>query len=291
MVPLPTWPRLAARVAALGRTHSSGRLSWGSVKEFHDGSLGSGTALMHEPYVNDPATNGTRVIDPARLAKEAHAAAAAGLQVAIHAIGDKAVDEVLDIMAGIEHSLPASAGGGPLRHRIEHAQHLSGAAAAARFGELGVTALLNPLHLITDRHMLHRSLGAYRSGHGRAFAYKTLLEAGAPMALASDWPVVDLDPMGSFYAAAYRRLPGDKQPWTASEAIPAETSLLGHTAHAAKAALLDEWVGRLRPGLKADFVLLSGSLLDLKGDVGEQLPAVLRTYMDGACVHGCAAAA
>lgn len=95
-MPLPTWPRLAARLAAAGRLHPGLRLFLGGAKEFYDGSLGSRTALMHEPYADDPSGGaGTRLGSVEGLAAAAGAADAAGLQVAVHAIGDLAVDEVL----------------------------------------------------------------------------------------------------------------------------------------------------------------------------------------------------
>ena len=139
------------------------------------------------------------------------AADAAGLQVAVHAIGDRAVDEVLQVYADLAaNSSSSCSGGGSSReqqqwqgqqgwrrapHRIEHAQHISGPAAAERMAAAGVAATPNPLHLPADAGVLEARLGAERAGAGRTYAFRTLLEAGVTAAFASDWPVVPLEPL------------------------------------------------------------------------------------------------
>lgn len=163
--------------------------------------------------------------------------------------------------------------------------------------------------------MLEARLGTARAAPGRAFAYALLSGAGAALAHASDWPVVESDPLGSYFVAAFRRGAEDAaadrervgEGATEGSDVAAEgeggeggsdggsapqlaprAALLGHTAWAADAAMLGGLVGRLRPGLRADFVVLSASPFDLKGrGGGEQLPRVLRTYVDGSCAYGC----
>lgn len=239
------------------------------------------------------------------------------------------------------------------KHRIEHAQHLSHPEAAAKFAEHGVFAIANPLHLLTDGPMLESRLGSAQAAPGFAFAFNTLLKQGAPVAFASDWPVVELDALGSCYAAAFRHWPkeavshleaarsaddvthavnqnssttpsldGCSQPcsssnhdiqtpaaqhtgsvgavpsssthelpsatphvWHPSERVSMEQALLGHTAWAADSGLLGDVVGRLRKGLKADFVVLDTSPLLLTEQ--QRLPKVLWTYVDGRCAFGC----
>lgn len=180
-----------------------------------DGSLGSRTALFHEPYADQPDTHGTRTIELGRLRQLVADADAAGLQVAVHAIGDRAVDDVLGLYADLAHSRRGSGGGGgdaaaagsngdaaavPPRHpthRIEHAQHLSGPAAARRMAEAGVAVTPNPLHLLADRSILEARLGAARAGAGHTYAFGTLRQAGVTAAFGSDWPVVELDALGA----------------------------------------------------------------------------------------------
>lgn len=311
-VPLRSWRRLAARVAAKGGFDArSARLAWGGVKEFVDGSLGSNSALFWEPYLDAapaaapggardadgdecsrrPAACGTRTVAADELAALVRGAAGAGLQVALHAIGDRGVDEALDALG----AAPA----GSQQHRVEHAQHLSGPAAAARMAALGLAAVPNPQHLLADRSALARKLGAARAGAGRAYAYGTLAAAGVPLAFGSDWPVVPVDPWASVHAAVHRREPsaptsgdgdGGARPWEApSERLALADALLGHTSRAAAAARLSHWVGALRPGLRADFVVVDRDPFGAGGLVGTdgRLPAVLATYMDGACVWGC----
>jgi predicted amidohydrolase YtcJ len=348
-------------VAVTGTFHaSSARLAWGGVKEFADGSLGSSTALLWEPYADAPSeaggqggdhtsnsgqggstcpghTCGTRTIPTDELRQLVSSAAAAGLQVAVHAIGERAVDEVLQVFEAADKS--GSSSSGRVQHRIEHMQHLSSPAAAAKAAALGVAGVPNPQHLLTDAAMLMPKLGAARSGPGRAFAYKTLVDAGVALGFGSDWPVVEVEPWVSCYAAVCRQDPpsaaaqtcaaGDgggsssssssgcgsqdgaaaqpPAPWSAQvERLGLHEVLLRHTLHAARVARLDHWVGALRPGLRADFIVLDRSPFEddrqaLAGGSSHQqgrssggcasfaagLPVVRETWMDGACVFGC----
>jgi predicted amidohydrolase YtcJ len=199
LVPLPTWRRMAERVRQLGAAHPGGMLFWGGVKEFADGSLGARTALLHQPYADAPGSAGSRSITVQRLRELAAGAAAAGLQVAVHAIGDRAVDDVLSIYAELAANRSSGGGGGDGRerqHRIEHAQHISGPGVARRMAAARVAATPNPLHLLADRLLLEARLGLERAGAGRTYAFRTLLEAGVLAAFGSDWPVVPLDALG-----------------------------------------------------------------------------------------------
>ncbi|KXZ47869.1 hypothetical protein GPECTOR_32g482 [Gonium pectorale] len=234
-VPLPTWQRLKQWQLAHGWAHPSGRLFWGGVKEFADGSLGSRTALMWQPYSdvdpNSPYARGQHVLEPQKLRELAAAAIGAGLQVSIHAIGDRAVDEVvaayeaaLDAVLDREEGGELAAGGDGghgqgagrearrrmlgqrLRLRIEHVQHLSGDAnATIAMARNGITPVPNPPHLLTDAAMLQPRLGKDRAA--RAFAFGSLVASGLRPAFASDWPVVDLQPWTSVYGAVHRTTP------------------------------------------------------------------------------------
>jgi hypothetical protein len=294
--------RLAERVRHLGTAHRGGRLSWGGVKEFADGSLGSRTALMHSPYADDPSNSGTRVADLALLAERAALADAAGLQLAVHAIGDRAVDDVLGVLEGLPPldaraaAAAAAAGQGqrPRRHRVEHAQHLSGPGAAARMAAVGAVATPNPLHLAADAVGMGARRGAERAGAGRSYAFRTLLAAGVRLAFATDWPVVALDPLGALRAAVTRR--GDDggaaeaAVWGPEEAVTAEEALAAQTLGAAYAGRQERQLGSISLGKHADFVVLSADPLAAAGGGGAR-PEVLQTYVAGVCEYGCGAEA
>jgi len=315
--PLPMWRRTVAHMAAYGHAHPSGWLFWGGVKEFADGSLGARTALMWAPYADDAGHQGgsggsaeqgygTRMIGLAELRELVAGADAAGLQVAVHAIGDRSVDEVADVFASVQAANahlhdPANADATPPpRHRIEHAQHIAGNETAAKLAAARITTTPNPLHLAADAPLLERRLGGNRGGPRHAYPFDVFRDLGVDMGMATDWPVVDLDLVGSVYVAAYRVAPeGGAASGPRAAAHPAcsgreqceaararlEWSLAGHTLHAARAANLEDWVGALRPGLRADFAVFDRSPMDLAH--GGALPSVLATWVDGRCGYGC----
>ncbi|KAK9832465.1 hypothetical protein WJX74_011007 [Apatococcus lobatus] len=260
----------------------SGRVFWGGLKDFSDGSLGASTALMHQPYMQDSSTCGMAVHDFAKLEQMVMEGNELGMQVAIHAIGDRAVDELL----AIHDKLPAPSSPLGLPHRIEHAQHLSGSNATQLLSRLGLHAITNPQHLMTDSGIMLEQLGAERSGHGRSFAYSSMLQAGVKMAFGSDWPVVPVNPLMAAYVAANRHSP---QPsgaaFTPSETISVADALTAQTSAGARAASIDDMIGSLRPGKHADFVVLHGNLNGLQAP--GNLPSVAQTYVDGRCVYGC----
>lgn len=281
-VALSTWRRAAERARHVGRVHPGGRLSWGGVKEFYDGSLGSRTALMHEAYADGPVGGaGTRTVDPAAFAAAAAAADAAGLQLAVHAIGDAAVDDVLAVYAAIERqarktgqrTAKQQSQRGP--HRIEHAQHISGPAAVAQMAALGVAVTPNPLHLVADAGILEPRLGAARVAAG-AYAFRALCGGGGAAAcgFASDWPVVPVDPVGTLRAAAA----GGR-----AQSVAPAAALAAQTAGAAAVGGQEREVGAIAPGLRADFVVFDGDVLDTDAAPA----AVVSTWIDGRCEHGC----
>jgi predicted amidohydrolase YtcJ len=218
-----------------------------------DGSLGSRTALFHEPYADQPGSSGTRTIEAHRLRQLVTAADAAGLQVAVHAIGDRAVDEVLQVYADLAANSSSSGSsaergqqqqgqqGRRAPHRVEHAQHISGPAAASRMAAAGVAATPNPLHLLADVGVLQARLGAERAGAGRAYAFRTLLGAGVTAAFASDWPVVPLEPLAGAWRVVLGWLVGKQ----AGSAWLASIGVCRHAIERAwlpSRALLPAWV-------------------------------------------------
>ena len=281
-VPVHVHAELEAFVAAAGQVHPLGRLSWGGLKEFADGSLGSSTALMYEPYADGGGTGGggeggagLRIADPEVLAAQAVEADAAGLQLAVHAIGDRAVDEVVALYERvIRHN-----GRQTRRHRIEHVQHIAGPATAARMAASGIFAVANPQHLLDDAKILLRKLGPERAGPRRSYAYATLLAAGVPLAFGSDWPLVsDIAPLEALEAAAERVPYGGREPWAPEERISRERALRALTRGGAEAAFREAEVGSLKVGHKADLAVLDRDPLRH----GAAPPRVARTYVDGA---------
>ena len=181
----------------------------GGVKGFMDGSLGSGTAAMFEAFSDEPGNVG--VFAPGAIpaledgGARSTAADEAGLQVEVHAIGDRANDEILDIYERVEKA------NGPRdrRFRIEHAQHLR-AADIPRFAELGVIASMQPYHAVDDGRWAEKRLGPERAR--TSYAFRSLLDAKATLVFGSDWDVAPISPILGIAAAVTRRTIDGKNP-------------------------------------------------------------------------------
>ncbi len=253
-VPIATWDRMAAYVRREG--WGDDRVRWGLVKGFVDGSLGSTTAWFHAPYTDAPETTGLTITDPAELAASIRAADAAGLRLAVHAIGDRANDWLLDAFA------EARAANGPAdrRFRIEHAQHLT-RGAIRRFGTEGVIASMQPAHAIDDGRWAERRIGPERTR--TAYPIRSLIDAGAVVTFGSDWTVAPLDPLLGVYAAVTRRTPDGAHPdgWVPGEKITVVEALAAYTRHNAYANDRERDLGMLAPGRYADFAVLSRDVL------------------------------
>ncbi|KAK3248291.1 hypothetical protein CYMTET_42238 [Cymbomonas tetramitiformis] len=287
-MPLASWEQLAQYVKWEG--WGLPRLTWGGVKAFMDGSLGSRTALFHDPYADDPGTAGIRVEEATWMRENIRQADAAGLQVAIHAIGDLAVDE---LVSHFNFTLQAN-GPADRRFRIEHAQHLSGPLAVQRIRKVDAMVSAQPMHLAGDRYMASKRLGEDRGRGGstsrsqRAYAFRSFQEAGVKLALGSDWTVAPLDVLDSITAAQHRMDPrGDANgPWIPEERISAEEALQGFTKAPAHFSFREHELGEIMPGAFADFVMLSDSPWSETTSRANQVK-VLSTFMDGKCVWGC----
>ncbi|RVW22243.1 putative amidohydrolase YtcJ [Vitis vinifera] len=223
----------------------------GGVKGFADGSLGSNSALFYEPYVDDPHNYGLLVTELESLFNMTMASDKSGLQVAIHAIGDKANDLILDVY----ESVGSTNGMRDRRFRIEHAQHLV-PGSTARFGEQGIVASVQPDHLLDDADSAIKKLGVERA-QKESYLFRSLLASNAQLAFGSDWPVADINPLGSIKAAMKRIPPGWESAWISSECLTLHDALNAYTISAARASFLDNDLGSLSPGKMADFVVLS----------------------------------
>lgn len=279
IIPIDDWARLAE--AGVSRGMGSDFLKLGAVKGFADGSLGSRTAWMFEPYDDDPGNRGLPMglmNPPAKMEELVRSADEAHLQPCIHAIGDRAVAEMLDVYArvGGNHS-PAS------RFRLEHAQHVR-PEDFARFAKLGVIASMQPYHAIDDGRWAEK-----RIGHERArssYAWRSVLEAGASLAFGSDWPVAPLDPLQGVYAAVTRATLDGKHPkgWFPEERLTVEEALRAYTAGSAYAALEENEKGTIAPGKLADIVVLSDDVFSIPPDKIKDARVVL-TIVGGRVVH------
>lgn len=276
VVPLSSWERLQDLVETDGR--GDDRLWWGGVKAFVDGSLGSLTAWFHEPYDTDPSNTGLVVTDLDQLQRSIQSADAAGLQVIVHAIGDRANDWLLDTYDAVARS----AGRRDRRLRIEHAQHVS-TSAPQRFASQGVIAAMQPYHAIDDGRWAETYVGAGRID--RTYAIRTLLEAGARVAFGSDWTVAPLDPIAGVFAAVTRRTVDGRNPggWVPSQRIGVESALRAYTRDAAYAGFSDSTTGFIGRGAYADLVILDRNPLAVD-PVGLESVQVVHTMVEGETV-------
>ena len=231
----------------------------GGVKGFMDGSLGSSTAKMFDPYAIDATTSGVYVTEPPTMRELVTRADKAGLSVAIHAIGDEANSRLLDLFAD------ATKANGPRdrRFRIEHAQHLR-PADYGRFKELNVVASMQPYHVADDGRWAVGRIGATRCAS--SYAFKSLSDAGARLAFGSDWPVAPLDPFVGIDAAVTRRTLDGKNPggWFPEQRITIAQAVEAYTLGSAYAAHQEADRGSLSVGKLADFVVLSQDAFDAK---------------------------
>lgn len=258
ITPIARWRNLAE--AGISRDMGSDFLKLGAVKAFADGSLGSRTAWMNAPFSDDPGNTGlpqSLMNPPAKMEAEARGADAAGIQIAIHAIGDRANGESLEIYAKLGGSDPRAH-----RFRIEHAQHLR-REDFARFGKLGVVASMQPYHAIDDGRWAGKRIGRERARW--SYAWKSILDAGAPLAFGTDWPVAPLDPLLGIYAAVTRATLDGKNPggWFPEERLTLEEALRAYTQGSAYAAFQENEKGTISPGKLADIVVLSDDLFKI----------------------------
>jgi predicted amidohydrolase YtcJ len=254
------WPlALQREIAALGIEAGFGGdfIRLGGVKGFMDGSLGSSTAKMFEPYENSAANTGVYVTQPDTMRSLIRSADAAGLNVCVHAIGDQANAVLLDLFAEVARQ------NGPRdrRFRIEHAQHLR-PADYPRFKQLGVIASMQPYHVVDDGRWAEGRIGAKRCAS--SYAYRSLLDAGATLAFGSDWPVAPLDPIVGIDAAVNRRTIDGKHPngWFPEQRITVAEAIEAYTLGGAIGGFQERDRGSIAAGKLADFVVLSNDILD-----------------------------
>ena len=239
--------------AFLGRGTYRGRmLELRAVKFLIDGALGSRGAALHQPYSDEPSQSGLLLWDLGELEARVRAFMERGFQVNVHAIGDRAGSLVIDLLGREAARVP----GNPGRHRVEHAQVLR-LEDIPRLARAGLVASVQPTHATSDMPWAEKRLGHERARG--AYAWKSLLEAGAPLAFGSDFPIEAPDPLHGLYAARTRQ-DARGQPeggWFPEQRLEGEQALAGFTTGAAFASFAEGERGRLAPGMDADLTALS----------------------------------
>ena len=259
--------------------HPSGRVRMAGVKFYADGALGSRGAALLEPYSDDHANRGILVTPPDKLLAGMQKARRCGLQVATHAIGDRGNRLVLDDYATVLGKDAVT----DHRWRVEHAQVVS-LEDIPRFAQLRAIASMQPTHATSDMPWAEARVGRERLAG--AYAWRRFEQAGVRLALGSDFPVESADPRLGLHAAVTRQDLAGQPPggWLPDQKLTPAEALRGFTVDAAWAGFTETEVGRLAPGLRADFVLLDADPLSVPAG---RLPTirVLSTWVDGAPVY------
>jgi predicted amidohydrolase YtcJ len=270
--PISEYKRLIA--ASVEKAFGSERLRIGGLKGFADGSLGSSTAAFFDPFLDDPGNRGLTMesMTDGRMRANVTDANANNLQVAIHAIGDRANDEVLKIYESIANERER-------RFRIEHAQHLN-PALIKRLADDRVIASMQPYHCIDDGRWAEKKIGHERSRW--TYAFRSLLDGGAIVTFGSDWTVAPLNPIVGIYAAVTRRTLDGKNPngWIPEQKITVEEALRCYTVNNAFAMFREKEIGKIAPGMFADIAVLSDDLFSIAPEKIENVKVDL-TIFDG----------
>ena len=279
MSPLPDWERLSR--VGVRAAFGSEMLRIGGLKGFSDGSLGSTTALFFEPYADAPETRGLpsdEMFPEGAMFQRILEADRAGLQVMIHAIGDKANEGILAFYEKVIHENGAR----DRRFRIEHAQHLR-PGDISRFAKGSVIASMQPYHCADDGRWAEKRIGPKRCE--TTYAFRSLLDSGATLAFGSDWTVAPLDPMTGIWAAVTRRTLDGKHPdgWIPAQKITVEEAVRAYTMGSATAEFQETVKGSLTPGKLADLVMLDKNIFTIVPAEIEKTGVVL-TVMDGRIV-------
>ncbi len=256
---------LAAKIGELREaTRGDRRLTVAGIKVSVDGALGSRGAWLLEPYSDSPESTGLNTVPMESVRETAKIAVANDVQLCIHAIGDRANREVLDVY---EETFAAHPDKTDLRWRIEHAQHLH-LDDIPRFAELGVIASVQTVHCTSDGPWVPDRIGDQRAAEG-AYVWRKLLESGAHLLNGTDVPVEDVSPIANFHAAVTRRLP-DGSRFYPDQVLGREEALRTATLDAAWGVFEEDVKGSLTVGKLADVVVLSQDILTVAED---EIPA------------------
>jgi len=250
-------------------------IRFGYLKGFSDGSLGSGTALMSEPYDDNPSSTGLAMWPYEKLEKMVVTADKLGFQIGIHAIGDKANNWVLNMY---EKAAEIN-GKRDSRHRIEHSQTLQ-QSDIPRFNQLGVIPSMQPTHCISDKRFCEKRIGTERSKG--AYAWRSLVDAGSMLAFGTDYQVEPLNPMEGLYAAVTRkdRLGENGDGWFPEQKLTMEEAIKFYTLGPAYVQFMEDRKGRIKKGYLADIVIVDKDLLTIPES------EIMKTKVDYTIVGG-----
>lgn len=247
------------------------------LKLLQDGSLGARTALMTEPYADDPASSGIGIYSQAELDRIVSAAHRRNLPTAIHAIGDKAIGMALDAIERAQSEMPHL----KLRHGIVHCQ-ITDAQLLGRFSRIGVTAFVQPVFIDYDMDICASRVGSKKAS--TSYAWKTLYDAGVCTAFGTDCPVEPFDVMRGIWCAISRQKAAGSTPFNPAEAMPLYDALYCYTAAGAYAEGKEHQKGMIREGMLADFAVLDRDIFALPpADI--RLASVMETYIGGEKVY------
>jgi predicted amidohydrolase YtcJ len=261
-------------------------LHTGMLKGFMDGSLGSHTAAMLEPYSDDPKNVGLPRYDPAKLNDMTKERVLAGFQIGFHAIGDKGVQRALDAFAEAEKAaregqIKAANGGQDYRLRVEHAQ-VTTPAEIAQFKQLKVIASMQPSHVLTDMRWAQDRLGPKRAA--TSYAWLAFLNKGVPLAFGTDYPVEPVTPFRGLYAAVTRKSEDGKQEYFPDQRLTIDQAIAAYTTGSAFAEFAEKEKGKLVAGMLADFVVLDRDVTAISAEKILRTK-VLRTVVGGKTVY------
>jgi hypothetical protein len=253
---------LAERMAA-ARTigAAGGHVTVRAIKRLIDGAIGTHGAWLLVPYDDLPGSTGNNTLPLESLERTAELALQHHYQLCVHAIGDRANREVLDLFERVWKRRGVN--GSDLRWRIEHAQHID-PADIPRFGQLGVIASMQGVHCTSDGPFLVARLGERRARLS-AYPWRSLLDAGAIVTNGSDVPVERIDPIASFYASVTRKM-ASGEPFYAEQAMTRDEALRSYTRNAAYAAFEESDKGSLTVGKLADIVVLTNDMASVSED-------------------------
>jgi len=253
----------------------SGRLVMRSVKLYADGALGSRGAALLQDYSDEPGNRGLMFISAGEMEAALRQVFSCGLQAGVHAIGDAANRQVLDAYEQALAEYPDNPG----RHRMEHAQILN-RDDIPRFEELGVIAAMQPTHATSDMYWAGERLGPQRLAG--AYAWQSLLDSGAVLAFGSDFPVEEVNPMLGIYAAVSRQDTAGwpEGGWQVQERISREDAIRAFTLDAAYAGFMEQQIGSLETGKRADFIVLQEDVLRIPVEMIPEIQ-VLQTWLNG----------
>ena len=277
VVPLRDWEKLRDEVAAKGTGDEWLRI--GGLKGFMDGSLGSHTAAMLEPFTDEPEDKGFLINDLDDMRDWVTGADAAGLQIMVHAIGDSAIRDLLDVfLDAVETN-----GERDRRFRMEHAQHIA-PEDVERFAVQKIIASMQPYHAIDDGRWAEEVIGPERAK--TTYAFRSLIDAGATVTFGSDWSVAPATPIEGIYAAVTRQTLDGANPggWVPEQIVTVEQSLHAYTTAAAYSSFEENIKGMLKPGMLADFVLLDRDLTQIDPETIRDTE-ILRTVVGGEVVY------